>query len=101
MVLVGVGQQNALDHITAHAVAFQLVKRLVQCRHILTQGVLFLAMILDWLPDSGINENAAARRAQIGAVATAAATETHEAQSLTKTSIAGLARSFISHNLVG
>ena len=90
VVVVGMSKQYPLDHIGTHTVALQLGKRLVERDGRLILGILFLAVIFDRLPDARIDEDAAARRAQLGAVTAAAAAETDKAQSFPHTSIARL-----------
>ena len=87
VVLVGMGEQDALDHVGHDAVALQLGEGLVEREGVLPLGILFLAVILHRLPDAGIDEDTATRSAQVSTVAAAATAETNEAQSLSHTRV--------------
>jgi len=89
VVLVGMGKQDAPDHLARHAIALQFGKGLVQVEDIIL-ALFALAFGLGRRLDARIDENAATRSSQICAVATAAAAETHETQSLAHTIILGL-----------
>jgi len=83
VILMGVGEQDALDHVAAHTVALQFDKGLVQRGNILTLGILFLAVILNGFPNTSINEDATTRGPQVGTIPTTATTQAHKAQALT------------------
>ena len=88
VILVGMGQQDTLDHVAAHSVAFELGKGLIEGGDILAFGVFLLAVVLDRLAYAGIDEDAAARCSQVGTVTAAAAAQAHKAQPLAHTRIA-------------
>ena len=81
MVLVGMGQEHALDHLARHAVALELGKGLVQVEDVIV-ALLALAFGLGRRLDARVDEDSATRRPQVGTVAAAAAAEAHEAQPL-------------------
>ena len=94
VVLMGMCEQHAFDHVGRYAVALKFGQCLVKCGDVLPFGILFLAVILHRLPDACIDEDTATRGAQVGTVATAAATEADETQSLAY-GIAGRARGLV------
>ena len=81
VVLMGMGEQYALDHLTRHSVTFQCGKRFIQIEDILL-ALLAFTLGLGRRFDARINKDATKRRTQIGTVAAAATAQAHETQSL-------------------
>jgi len=90
VVLVGMGKQDALDHVTAHAVTLEFSQRQVECRHILPLWVFLLAVILNGFPDAGIDQDASARGAQISTITAATTAQADKTQALAHPRVSGL-----------